>query len=87
MKQKKQFRLYDIYRATCTGYKSAIRGISSYDTYQEQGSDMFVKIIFNDGAEWFGFYSEESKLKELVKKVNKRLNNCRKPGKKRKEAK
>ena len=84
MKQKKQFRLYDIYRSVCTNYKSVIRGINSYETKQYNDKFISVKIVFNDGAEWFGYYSDEDELKELVTNVNKRLNNCRKPGKKKK---
>lgn len=86
---KKQFRLYDIYRNVCTKDQSAIQGIKSYhcakpNNKADEATE--VLITFDNGEVSHGFYWGELKLKELVKKVNKHLGNCRKPGKKKKEA-
>ena len=82
---KKQFRLYDIYRSASLDRQSAIQGVRDYtakfDYKFKQARvsvtfynyEMFEDIITID-------VEAESKLKEFVKQVNKRLKNCRKPG-------
>lgn len=86
MKQKKQFRLYDIYRASVTNYKSAIKGIKSYYVMQLLDHSLHIRITFeNEIGEFDTYCSEENELKLLVREVNKHLGNCRKPGKKKRE--
>ena len=82
---KKQFRLYDIYRNVSLDKQSAIQGVREYtakfDCKSKQAKvsvtfynyEMFEDIITID-------VEAESKFKEFVKQVNKRLKNCKKPG-------
>ena len=82
---KKQFRLYDIYRSASLGRQSAIQGVRDYtaefDYKIKQAKvsvtfynyEMFEDLITID-------VEAEAKLKEFVKRVNKKLKNCKKPG-------
>lgn len=82
---KKQFRLYDIYRTAVTGDTSAIKGIKSYYAIKLKHS-LHVRITFENTIGEFDTYCDDEKqAKLLVREVNKRLGNCRKPGKKKKE--
>lgn len=78
---KKQFRLYDLYRYAATGQQSQIRGIHSYECNVDATT---IIVRFNpDGSEnIIRFASNEGERKAIVTEVNKRLNNCRKPGRK-----
>lgn len=88
-KTKKQFRLYDIYRQIALGKNSNIKGIIEYDarvyhTYDE----IEVSVTFYDyktiedsiTMDVDDDVDVEAKLKKFVKRVNKKLKNCRKPG-------
>ena len=81
MKSKKQFRLFDIYRYLALDEESNIKGIVSY-VVTKSGC---IQIQFHDNiiipTSTF-FYNNEKELHEIVKQVNKALNNCDKPGKK-----
>lgn len=85
-KLKKQFRLYDIYRYATTGIESKIKGIESYECNKtattivvrfQSSTNQFLLIPVNY------FSSSEEELKEIVKDINKRLNNCNKPGRRK----
>lgn len=78
---KKQFRLYDLYRYAATGQQSQIRGIHSYECNAEATT---ITVRFNpDGSNSIiRFASDEGERKAIVTEVNKRLNNCQKPGRK-----
>lgn len=76
---KKQFRLYDIYRYATTNEMSEIAGITSYEV---DSIASVINIIYEGGditAETH-YAASESDLKEIVRHVNHRLGNCRKPG-------
>lgn len=82
---KKQFRLYDIYRNASLNKQSVIQGIREYtvkfDYKLKQiqvnatfyNYETFEKLITIDA-------DAEAELKEFVKRMNKRLKNCKKPG-------
>lgn len=82
--KKKQFRLYDIYRCAATGLTSNINGILEYSVTDDA---RVIFIMFEDVtgqlkhgiAERFKANTEDE-LKEVVTEVNKRLGNCRRPG-------
>lgn len=79
---KKQFRLYDIYRNATMSEMSEIEGITSY----EVDSIASVITITYDGGDITvetHYAASESDLKEIVRHVNHRLGNCRKPGTKK----
>lgn len=85
MYKKKQFRLYDIYRNASLNKQSVIQGIREYtvkfDYKLKQiqinatfyNYETFEKLITIDT-------DAEAELKEFVKRMNKRLKNCKKPG-------
>lgn len=75
MKQKKQFRLYDIYRYIVTKEKPNVRGI------EEFYSNSDASVLQVNGHTYLA--KDESELKEAVSAVNKSLNNCAKPGPKK----
>ena len=86
-KQKKQFRLYDIYRYAATGQMSEISGIVSYEC-NDDASTIVVRFEdhtgeFEQGVAKNYFARNEFELKQIVKEVNQRLSNCLKPGKRR----
>ena len=86
LKEKKQFRLYDIYRYAATGIMSNIRGIDSYEC-NDDASTVVVRFVditgeFNELSVNY-FAKSEYDLKQIVKEVNKRLGNCMKPGRMR----
>ena len=84
MYKKKQFRLYDIYRNISLDKQSDIQGVLDYavvidDTFKQ----IYVSVTFYN-YEMFEncitIDTDAEKLKEFVKRVNKRLKNCKKPG-------
>lgn len=86
-REKKQFRLYDIYRYAATGNMSNIRGIISYEC-SDDASCVVVRFVdhtgeFKHGIPKMYFAKTEYDLKQIVKEVNKRLGNCIKPGRAR----
>lgn len=84
-KTKKQFRLYDIYRQIALGKNSNIKGIIEYDACVYRTIDEIeVSVTFYDYKTIEDSITMdvdvEAKLKKFVKRVNKKLKNCRKPG-------
>lgn len=86
-KTKKQFRLYDIYRQIALGKNSNIKGIIEYDACVYHTIDEIeVSVTFydyktlEDSITMDDNVDVEAKLKKFVKRVNKKLKNCRKPG-------
>ena len=84
-KTKKQFRLYDIYRKIALGKNSNIKGIRHYDAFVYHTIDEIeVCVTFYDYNTIEDSITMdvnvETKLKKFVKRVNKKLKNCRKPG-------
>lgn len=84
-KTKKQFRLYDIYRQIALGKNSNIKGIIEYDACVYRTIDEIeVSVTFYDYKTIEDSITMdvnvETKLKKFVKRVNKKLKNCRKPG-------
>lgn len=84
-KTKKQFRLYDIYRQIALGKNSNIKGIIEYDACVYRTIDEIeVSVTFYDYKTLEDSITMdvdvEAKLKKFVKRVNKKLKNCRKPG-------
>ena len=82
---KKQFRLYDIYRNASLDKQSAIQGVREYAAeFDYKFKQAKVSVTFYDYEMFEDIIKmdveAESKLKEFVKQVNKRLKNCRKPG-------
>lgn len=82
--KKKQFRLYDIYRYATLGKMSRIYGIHSYEC-NTNASTIVVRFEdttgeYKNGLACNYFANDEDDLKEIVRSVNKRLGNCRKPG-------
>lgn len=75
MKQKKQFRLYDIYRYIVTKEKPNVRGI------EEFYSNSDASVLQVNGHTYCSI--DESELKLAVSAINKSLNNCAKPGPKK----
>jgi hypothetical protein len=78
---KKQFRLYDIYRAAAIGEPSNIEGI----TYYEVDKDASVITVHYDTVPYVEHYfaRNEEDLRAIRTQVNSRLGNCRTPGRKR----
>ena len=82
---KKQFRLYDIYRNASLDKQSNIQGVREYTAeFYNKIKLAKVSVTFHD-YEMFEDYitidaDTEAKLKEFVKRVNKKLKNCKKPG-------
>lgn len=79
-KQKKQFRLFDIYREFALKDASRIKGISTYKVVKNVGECEII-IVYTNGIETNFVAKNEYELKEVVKRVNKQLKNCSKPGK------
>lgn len=86
-KEKKQFRLFDVYRYAVTAEESKIKGIVSYECSKDA-----ISIVvcyedytgrFPDGMRCNYFAENEFELKQVIKEVNKRLGNCIKPGPRR----
>lgn len=77
---KKQFRLYDIYRYAVTGKESHINGLHGYEV-NEDATLVAVRFTSFDDSKFF-YANNEDELREIVREVNKRLNNCEKPGRK-----
>ena len=78
-KDKKQFRLYDIYRCATIGVPSLITGIASYSVTNDASK---VVILYETGYKETHFARNEADLKEIVHHVNTKLCNCYKPGRK-----
>lgn len=84
-KTKKQFRLYDIYRQIALGQNSNIKGIRHYDAFVYHTIDEIEVCVTFYNYETIEDsitmdVDVEAKLKKFVKRVNKKLKNCRKPG-------
>ena len=82
---KKQFRLYDIYRNASLDKQSAIQGVREYTAeFDDKFKQIKVSVTFYDYEMFEDLITidveAEAKLKEFVKRVNKKLKNCRKPG-------
>ena len=87
---KKQFRLYDIYRNASLDKQSAIQGVREYTAeFDDKFRQIKVSVTFYDYEMFEDLITidveAEAKLKEFVKRVNKKLKNCRKPGPKPKK--
>lgn len=80
-KQKKQFRLFDIYRQFCIKNASRIKGISTYKVVKHVGECEII-VVYTNGIEANFVAKNEYELKEVVKRVNKQLKNGSKPGRK-----
>lgn len=85
---KKQFRLYDIYRNATLDKPSAIQGVREYTAeFDHKFKQAKVSVTFHNYEMFEDLITidddTEAKLKEFVKRVNKKLKNCRKPGPKR----
>ena len=82
---KKQFRLYDIYRNASLDEQSAIQGVREYTAeFDDKFKQIKVSVTFYDYEMFEDLITidveAEAKLKEFVKRVNKKLKNCKKPG-------
>ena len=82
---KKQFRLYDIYRDASLDKQSAIQGVREYTAeFNYKFRQVKVSVTFYDYKMFEDLITidveAEAKLKEFVKRVNKKLKNCKKPG-------
>ena len=89
---KKQFRLYDIYRNASLDKQSAIQGVREYTVEIYHTIDKIdISVTFYDNEMFEDSITidadTEAKLKKFVKRVNKKLKNCRKPGPKPKNSK
>lgn len=82
-REKKQFRLFDVYRQFFTRTASKIKGIRTYNVHNCFG-DAEINITYSDGKVRYFTAKNEDELKEVIKKVNKELKNCCKPGRKSK---
>ena len=85
MYKKKQFRLYDIYRNATLDKESAIQGVREYTVeINRKFEQIYVSVTFYN----YEMFEElitidveaEAKLKNFIKRVNKKLKNCKKPG-------
>lgn len=82
---KKQFRLYDIYRNASLDKPSNIQGIREYTAeFDHKFMQIRLYVTFYDYEMFEDLITidadTEAKLKEFVKRVNKKLKNCKKPG-------
>lgn len=82
---KKQFRLYDIYRNASLDKQSAIQGVREYTAeFDRKFMQIRLSVTFYDYEMFEDLITidveAEAKLKEFVKRVNKKLKNCKKPG-------
>lgn len=68
MKQRKQMRVYDLYRLAITGRTSEIRGIRQY---QCNKTVTIVSITFEDNDTWVFYCKDEQDRKNLIRCVNK----------------
>ena len=82
-REKKQFRLFDIYRQFFTQTLSKIKGIRNYEIGKYFG-EYEIRIVYSNGSETNFTAKNENELKQIVKQVNKQLKNCSKPGRKQK---
>ena len=78
MYKKKQFRLYDIYRNATLDKESAIQGVREYTVeINRKFEQIYVSVTFYDYEMFENLITinveAEAKLKEFVKRVNKRL--------------
>lgn len=85
LKFKKQFRLFDLYRYASTGEQSNIFGVESYEC-NDDCTTIVVRYMPSLGGSCNYFCVNEFERKQIVKTINERLGNCRKPGKKKHEA-
>lgn len=85
MYKKKQFRLYDIYRNASLNKQSVIQGVREYTVeFDHKFMQIRLYVTFYDYEMFEDLITidadTEAKLKEFVKRVNKKLKNCKKPG-------
>ena len=83
-REKKQFRLFDVYRQSFTGTSSKIRGIKNYRS-SKYFDETEISITYNNGLTIEFTAKNENELKEIIRRVNKELKNCCKPGRKSKK--
>lgn len=86
-KQKKQFRLYDVYRYATTTQMSNIAGLLSYECNRD-ATTLTVRFIdysgkYETGIPKIYFCNTEKELKKAIKSINKQLGNCMTPGRRR----
>lgn len=77
-KEKKQFRLFDVYRQSFTGIESNIKGIRKYACNKDAGK-VVVNVVYDDGYSADFVSDGEEELKKMVKKVNKEIKKLLKP--------
>ena len=77
-KEKKQFRLFDVYRQSFTGIESNIKGIRAYSCNKDAGK-VVVNVVYDDGYSADFVSDGEEELKKMVKKVNKEIKKLLKP--------
>ena len=82
-REKKQFRLFDIYRQFCTQTLSKIKGIRTY-AISRYFDEYEIRVVYSNGSETNFTAQDEEELKQIVRQVNKQLKNCSKPGRKSK---
>lgn len=68
MKQRKQMRVYDLYRLAITGKTSKIRGIHQY---QCNKNVTYANVTFEDNDTWVFSCKDEQDHKNLIRCVNK----------------
>ena len=77
--EKKQFRLYDIYRYVATKRMSNIMGIRWYTISDDCYT---INIRLSSGKDLNYVAHNESRRKDVVREINKILGNTKKPGRK-----
>lgn len=81
MKIKKQFRLYDVYRNIVSRKSDKIQGIAYYEVIKT-GVGFECHVTYDDWITVPYYASDEDELKKQITEINKRLNTCKKPGRK-----
>ena len=81
-REKKQFRLFDIYRQFFTKTVCKIKGIRTYSIGEYFG-EYDIRVTYSNGIETNFTAKNEDELKQIIRKVNKQLKNCLKPGRKK----
>lgn len=78
---KKQFRLFDIYQCIIYGEKSKIFNMENYEVSRHNDTIILTVKFTNESQ----YYTADNKheLREVIKEINKNLNNCKKPGRRK----
>lgn len=71
MKQRKQMRVYDLYRLAIVGRTSGIRGILHYSC-DKTVTNVYVSFE-HDPAQWVFYCKDEQDHKSLIRCVNRML--------------